>query len=169
MNLITTLFSAIIIFLSACNSNNSSVNEEPINVEEAKAWTKKNLETFFNDKEGDLEWLKSICTDRYYEYKLDAMQAAFDWDEEEATVVKLDTKWGDYFKNHQQAMYSGFFISAQDWTHIEIESISKEKHWKDKVQFGIELLDTGFNAVYPIKVTVQKTDGKLLISNIIEN
>lgn len=165
-------FSLLLFILISCQASFKDERSHALSlteIEEAKKWCIHTIEAFFYSEDGDTQWLEDRCTEEYFTYKTDALTSAFDGSKGNETLVKFNEKWGEKFQNHEQAMHSGFFISAQDWTNIEVHRINQEKQKNAAVLFDIQLLDTEFNVLYPIKVEVEKVKGKYLIANVIEN
>ncbi len=147
----------------AVQNNQSNVAED------ARKWLEKSIVDYFKADIGNGEKnLQKITTKDYFDYKMDAMNVDLDVDGS-LTEKEFQDKWKSKFDTGKAGVGIGFFIPAQDWINIEVESCNLKSTSKDEYVFNVVLRDDGFKAHYPSVIKVVKENGSFLIADVLQD
>lgn len=128
----------------------------------AKKWLIKAIEDFF--REDVINRLESITTASYAEYKIDAMNLAYDHGLSQA---EFERKWKGTFDVSKNAYDKGFLIDAQDNGKITVKKcdfLSESK--AGGYVFQVVLYDELFKSSYKSDVTVVPYKGSWAIGDV---
>ncbi len=148
---------------------NKEVTDIKSDAEAAKTWLKSNIISYFKaDISDQQKIMQNITTKDYYEYKTDATNVGMDVDGS-LSLKDFQQKWGNKYNTKYAGINTGFLISAQDWTNIEVRKCELDAISGDEAfVFDVELTDEGAKAVFKRKIGVIKKDNKFLIADVIE-
>lgn len=128
----------------------------------AKEWLFKAIEKYFSENE--MNTLESITTESYAEYKIDAMNLAF---EHGLSQAEFERKWKGKYDVSQDAFDKGFLIDAQDYGKIIVEKCNYLRNvGTDGCVFQLVLYDELFESKYKTDVTVVIYEGSWAIGNV---
>lgn len=135
---------------------------------EAKTWLVKSIESYFNAAISNQEnIMQNITTKDYYDFKTDATNVDLDIDGN-LTLKEFQQKWKNKFNTENVALNTGFLISAQDWTKIEVKKCDLNASLENDYSFYVELQDTGSKEVFKRIIKVTKIKNKFFIGNVLE-
>ncbi|MFC0428669.1 hypothetical protein [Chryseobacterium scophthalmum] len=135
---------------------------------EAKTWLIKSIESYFNaDISNQENIMRNITTKDYYDFKTDATNVDLDVDGS-LTLKEFQQKWKNKFNTENVALNTGFLISAQDWTNIEVKKCDLNASLENDYSFYVELQDTGSKEVFKRIIKVTKIKNKFFIGNVLE-
>jgi len=135
---------------------------------EAKAWLVKSIESYFNaDISNQENIMQNITTKDYYEFKTDATNVDLDVDGS-LTLKEFQQKWKNKFNTENIVLNTGFLISAQDWTKIEVKKCELNASLENDYSFYVELQDTGSKEVFKRIIKVTKIKNNFFIGNVLE-
>lgn len=145
------------------------VTDNSKDVDAAKDWLKKNIVGYFKaDISDQQKIMQNMTTEDYYQYKTDATNVDMEVDGS-LTLKEFQQKWGNKFNTKYAGINTGFLISAQDWTNIEVRKCELEAmSGNDAFVFDVELIDEGAKAIFKRKIGVVKKENKFLIADVIE-
>lgn len=156
------------------NTNTSVVENKDVTdikgeAEAAKNWLKSSILSYFKaDISDQQKIMQNITTKDYYEYKTDATNVDMDVDGS-LSLKDFQQKWGNKYNTKYAGINTGFLISAQDWTNIEVRKCELDAISGDEAfVFDVELADDGAKAIFKRKIGVVKKDNKFLIADVIE-
>lgn len=177
------LYPITFILLNSCNYN----SEKPLNKEnsdttsnelnrkdpalstsidttDVKNWLKNTIENYFNEENIEM---KSITTDQYYNFKMDAMNVDLDT-EKSLTIEEFNKKWRESYDLITHPIQTGFLISGQDWGKIIVNEIKLMEDNKTSLIFHINIHDEDFKMNYDRQIKVVGLHDKYLIDDIVE-
>ncbi|AZB30047.1 hypothetical protein [Chryseobacterium balustinum] len=135
---------------------------------EAKTWLVKSIESYFNaDISNQENIMQNITTKDYYEFKTDATNVDLDVDGS-LTLKEFQQKWKNKFNTENVALNTGFLISAQDWTKIEVKKCDLNASLENDYSFYVELQDIESKEVFKRIIKVTKIKNKFFIGNVLE-
>lgn len=135
---------------------------------EAKTWLMKSVESYFNADISDQETImQNITTKDYYNFKTDATNVDLDIDGS-LTLKEFQQKWKNKFNTENVAFNTGFLISAQDWTKIEVKKCDLNASLENDYSFYVELQDIESKEVFKRIIKVTKIKNKFFIGNVLE-
>lgn len=135
---------------------------------EAKTWLVKSIESYFNaDISNQENIMQNITTKDYYDFKTDATNVDLDIDGS-LTLKEFQQKWKNKFNTENVALNTGFLISAQDWTKIEVKKCDLNASLENDYSFYVELQDIEFKEVFKRIIKVTKIKNKFFIGNVLE-
>jgi hypothetical protein len=148
---------------------NKEVTDIKGEAEAAKNWLKSSMLSYFKaDISDQQKIMQNITTKDYYEYKTDATNVDMDVDGS-LNLKDFQQKWGNKYNTKYAGINTGFLISAQDWTNIEVRKCELDAISEDEAfVFDVELADDGAKAIFKRKIGVVKKDNKFLIADVIE-
>jgi len=156
------------------NSNNPLTENKEVNnikgeAEAAQNWLKKSIVSYFKaDISDQQKIMQDITTKNYYQYKTDATNVDLDVDGS-LSLKEFQQKWGNKYNTKNAGINTGFLISAQDWTNIEVRKCELDAISGDEAfVFDVEIVDDGAKAIFNRKIGVVKKDNKFLIADVIE-
>jgi len=155
------------------NINNPSTENKEVNnvkgeAEAAQNWLKSSIINYFKADMDQQKIMQDITTKNYYEYKTDATNVDMDVDGS-LSLKEFQQKWGNKYNTKYAGINTGFLISAQDWTNIEVKKCELDAISGDEAfVFDVELVDDGSKEVFKRKIGVVKKDNKFLIADVIE-
>lgn len=162
----------LLLLLFACQSNSSQNQTNGTThtphqkqADSAKAWLVNTIDEYF--KEHENIHLPEITTEEYCEFKTDATNVDLD-SENSLTESQFEQKWKDKFDLEYRPTQSGFLISEQDWSDIEVTTCELIASDEDKLTFKTVITDKGFNTSYNRDITVVKRNDKFLIADVAE-
>lgn len=135
---------------------------------EAKTWLVKSIESYFNaDISNQENIMQNITTKDYYDFKTDATNVDLDIDGS-LTLKEFQQKWKNKFNTENVALNTGFLISAQDWTKIEVKKCDLNASLENDYSFYVELQDIESKEVFKRIIKVTKIKNKFFIGNVLE-
>lgn len=135
---------------------------------EAKTWLVKSIESYFNaDISNQENIMQNITTKDYYDFKTDATNVDLDIDGS-LTLKEFQQKWKNKFNTENVALNTGFLISAQDWTKIEVKKCDLNASLENDYSFYVELQDMESKEVFKRIIKVTKIKNKFFIGNVLE-
>lgn len=135
---------------------------------EAKAWLVKSTESYFNaDISNQENIMQNITTKDYYEFKSDATNVDLDIDGS-LTLKEFQQKWKNKFNTENVALNTGFLISAQDWTKIEVKKCDLNASLENDYSFYVELQDIESKEIFKCIIKVTKIKNNFFIGNVLE-
>lgn len=135
---------------------------------EAKTWLVKSIESYFNaDISNQENIMQNITTKDYYNFKTDATNVDLDIDGS-LTLKEFQQKWKNKFNTENVALNTGFLISAQDWTKIEVKKCDLNASLENDFSFYVELQDIESKEVFKRIIKVTKIKNKFFIGNVLE-
>jgi len=135
---------------------------------EAKTWLVKSIESYFNaDISNQENIMQNITTKDYYDFKTDATNVDLDIDGS-LTLKEFQQKWKNKFNTENVALNTGFLISAQDWTKIEVKKCDLNASLENDYSFYVELQDIEPKEVFKRIIKVTKIKNKFFIGNVLE-
>lgn len=135
---------------------------------EAKTWLVKSIESYFNaDISNQENIMQNITTKDYYDFKTDATNVDLDVDGS-LTLKEFQQKWKNKFNTENVALNTGFLISAQDWTKIEVKKCDLNASLENDYSFYVELQDIESKEVFKRIIKVTKIKNKFFIGNVLE-
>lgn len=135
---------------------------------EAKAWLVKSIESYFNaDISNQENIMQNITTKDYYNFKTDATNVDLNIDGS-LTLKEFQQKWKNKFNTENVALNTGFLISAQDWTKIEVKKCDLNASLENDYSFYVELQDIESKEVFKRIIKVTKIKNKFFIGNVLE-
>lgn len=135
---------------------------------EAKAWLVKSIESYFNaDISNQENIMQNITTKDYYDFKTDATNVDLVVDGS-LTLKEFQKKWKNKFNTENVALNTGFLISAQDWTKIEVKKCDLNASLENDYSFYVELQDIESKEVFKRIIKVTKIKNKFFIGNVLE-
>lgn len=156
------------------NTNTSVIENKEVTdikgeAEAAKNWLKTSIVSYFKaDISDQQKIMQGITTKDYYQYKTDATNVDLDTDGS-LSVKEFQKKWGNKYNTKYAGINTGFLISAQDWTNIEVKKCELDAISGDEAfVFDVELADDGAKAIFKRKIGVVKKGNKFLIADVIE-
>lgn len=133
---------------------------------EAKAWLVKSIESYFDaDISNQENIMQNITTKDYYDFKADATNVDLDGS---LTLKEFQQKWKNKFNTENVALNTGFLISAQDWTKIEVKKCDLNASLENDYSFYVELQDIESKEVFKRIIKVTKIKNKFFIGNVLE-
>lgn len=146
----------------------SVVENNSKEIAEVKTWLVKSIESYFNaDTSNQENIMQNITTKDYYNFKTDATNVDLDIDGS-LTLKEFQQKWKNKFNTENVALNTGFLISAQDWTKIEVKKCDLNASLENDYSFYVELQDTGSKEVFKRIIKVTKIKNKFFIGNVLE-
>jgi len=135
---------------------------------EAKNWLVKSIESYFDaDISNQENIMQNITTKDYYEFKTDATNVDLDIDGS-LTLKEFQQKWKNKFNTENVALNTGFLISAQDWTKIEVKKCDLNASLEKDFSFYVELQDIESKEVFKRIIKVTKIKNNFFIGNVLE-
>ncbi|MBM7420948.1 MULTISPECIES: hypothetical protein [Chryseobacterium] len=135
---------------------------------EAKTWLVKSIESYFNaDISNQENIMQNITTKDYYDFKTDATNVDLDIDGS-LTLKEFQQKWKNKFNTENVTLNTGFLISAQDWTKIEVKKCDLNASLENDYSFYVELQDIESKEVFKRIIKVTKIKNKFFIGNVLE-
>lgn len=135
---------------------------------EAKNWLVKSIESYFNaDISNQENIMQNITTKDYYEFKTDATNVDLDVDGS-FTLKEFQKKWKNKFNTENVALNTGFLISAQDWTKIEVKKCHLNASLENDYSFYVEFQDIESKEVFKRIIKVTKIKNNFFIGNVLE-
>lgn len=135
---------------------------------ETKAWLVKSIESYFDaDISNQENIMQNITTKDYYNFKTDATNVDLDIDGS-LTLKEFQQKWKNKFNTENVALNTGFLISAQDWTKIEVKKCDLNASLENDYSFYVELEDTESKEVFKRIIKVTKIKNNFFIGNVLE-
>ncbi|WEK70046.1 MAG: hypothetical protein P0Y62_00570 [Candidatus Chryseobacterium colombiense] len=149
-------------------TENKEVANSKGEAEAAKNWLKSSIVKYFKADLDQQKIMQEITTKDYYEYKTDATNVDMNVDGS-LSLKDFQQKWGNKYNTKYAGINTGFLISAQDWTNIEVKKCELDAISGDEAfVFDVELVDNGSKEVFKRKIGVVKKDNKFLIADVIE-
>ncbi|MNU33936.1 hypothetical protein D3C71_225050 [compost metagenome] len=111
--------------------------------------------------------MQNITTKDYYDFKTDATNVDLDIDGS-LTLKEFQQKWKNKFNTENVALNTGFLISAQDWTKIEVKKCDLNASLENDYSFYVELQDIESKEVFKRILKVTKIKNKFFIGNVLE-
>ena len=146
----------------------SVVENNSKDIAEAKTWLVKSIESYFNaDISNQENIMQNITTKDYYDFKTDATNVDLDIDGS-LTLKEFQQKWKNKFNTENVALNTGFLISAQDWTKIEVKKCDLNASLENDYSFYVELQDIESKEVFKRIIKVTKIKNKFFIGNVLE-
>ena len=146
----------------------SVVENNSKEIAEAKTWLVKSIESYFNaDISNQENIMQNITTKDYYEFKTDATNVDLDIDGS-LTLKEFQQKWKNKFNTENVALNTGFLISAQDWTKIEVKKCDLNASLENDFSFYVELQDIESKEVFKRIIKVTKIKNNFFIGNVLE-
>lgn len=146
----------------------SVVENNSKEIAEAKTWLVKSIESYFNaDISNQENIMQNITTKDYYEFKTDATNVDLDIDGS-LTLKEFQQKWKNKFNTENVALNTGFLISAQDWTKIEVKKCDLNASLENDYSFYVELQDMESKEVFKRIIKITKIKNKFFIGNVLE-
>lgn len=135
---------------------------------EAKIWLVKSIESYFDaDISNQENIMQNITTKDYYNFKTDATNVDLDIDGS-LTLKEFQQKWKNKFNTENVALNTGFLISAQDWTKIEVKKCDLNASLENDFSFYVELQDIESKEVFKRIIKVTKIKNNFFIGNVLE-
>ncbi|MBC7885237.1 MAG: hypothetical protein H7X99_07165 [Saprospiraceae bacterium] len=138
-------------------------DESSIDTEDAVTWLTEVIETHFNEGVYPME---DICTPKYYEYKMDAIQVGYDGGMNEEVFNK---KWSSDFDIEHAGRGTGFLISGQDWGTLKVTKctpISDGK--KGFLMLNVTIEDKELKSTYHRDIKIVPVGKAYLIDDVVE-
>ncbi|WP_404986670.1 hypothetical protein ACI513_06455 [Chryseobacterium sp. M5] len=146
----------------------SVVENNSKEIAEAKTWLVKSIESYFNaDISNQENIMQKITTKDYYNFKTDATNVDLDIDGS-LTLKEFQQKWKNKFNTENVALNTGFLISAQDWTKIEVKKCDLNASLENDYSFYVELQDIESKEVFKRIIKVTKIKNNFFIGNVLE-
>lgn len=146
----------------------SVVENNSKEIAEAKTWLVKSIESYFNaDISNQENIMQNITTKDYYNFKTDATNVDLDIDGS-LTLKEFQQKWKNKFNTENVALNTGFLISAQDWTKIEVKKCDLNASLENDYSFYVELQDIESKEVFKRIIKVTKIKNNFFIGNVLE-
>ncbi|MBK8347745.1 MAG: hypothetical protein IPL08_08940 [Saprospiraceae bacterium] len=146
-----------------------SVDSEPINTdndidnEDAIRWLTEVIESHLNDGGYPME---DICTPKYYEYKMDAIQVGYDGG---LTDDQFKQKWSSDYNLKYAGKGTGFLISGQDWGKAKVTNCSPKSDGKNGfLVLNVTIDDKEFNASYHRDIKIVSIGKAYQIDDVME-
>lgn len=146
----------------------SVVENNSKDIAEAKAWLIKSIENYFDaDISNQENIMQNITTKDYYDFKTDATNVDLDIDGS-LTLKEFQQKWKNKFNTENVALNTGFLISAQDWTKIEVKKCDLNASLENDYSFYVELQDIESKEIFKRIIKVTKIKNNFFIGNVLE-
>ncbi len=132
--------------------------------DEGCAWLSKTVPEFFNQSRP--QHFREITTDRYAEYKQDAIGVVYATDNS-LTEEQFEEKWSDIYDTSYAGIGRPFLIDQQDWGNVVVsqcELISQPEPGTFIVHATIE--DTMFERTHANEIAIVQTDMGFRIDDV---
>jgi len=146
-----------------------SVDSEPVNpdndidTEDAVRWLTEVIESHLNDGGYPME---DICTPKYYEYKMDAVQVGYDGGLNDEQFRK---KWSSDYDIKHAGLGTGFMISGQDWGTIKVtKCVPVSDGKKGFLMLNVTIDDKDMKAAYHRDIKIVPVGKAYLIDDVVE-
>jgi hypothetical protein len=134
-----------------------------IDTEDAVAWLTEVIENHLNEGGYHME---DICTSRYYEYKMDAVQVGYDGGLTEAEFKK---KWSADYNMKYAGIGTGFLISGQDWGNVKVTKCTPKSDGKNGfLLLNVTIRDIEFNVSYHRDIKIVPIGKAYQIDDVVE-
>ena len=154
----------ILILLANCNNSPDYTNAEVIKrtnnepkietSESPKEWLKRNIEEYYKN---DHSIMADITTERYAEYKQDAMGVEYDG----LTFEQFKDKWDTIYDITYAGIGSSFLIGQQDNGVIKVNKCELLETDNENIYvFAVEIVDTTYNLKHEKEIKILKTKQK---------
>lgn len=148
---------------------NKSLDSEPINpendidTEDATRWLTEVIESHLNDGGYPME---DICTPKYYEYKMDAVQVGYDGG---LTYEQFRKKWSSDYDIEHAGLGTGFLISGQDWGKVKVTKCSPKSDGKNGfLVLNVTVDDEQMKAAYHRDIKIVPVGKAYLNADVVE-
>jgi len=140
-----------------------SAPETDIDTADAVAWLTEVIENHLNEGGYHME---DICTSRYYEYKMDAVQVGYDGGLTEAAFKK---KWSADYNMKYAGIGTGFLISGQDWGKVKVTKCTPKSDGKNGfILLNVTIRDIEFNVSYHRDIKIVPIGKAYQIDDVVE-
>jgi hypothetical protein len=134
-----------------------------IDTEDAVRWLTEVIESHLNDGGYPME---DICTPKYYQYKMDAVQVGYDGG---LTDEQFRKKWSSEYDTKHAGIGTGFMISGQDWGTIKVSKcvpVSDGK--KGFLMLNVTIDDKEMKGAYHRDIKIVPVGKAYLIDDVVE-
>jgi hypothetical protein len=129
-----------------------------------KTWLFNTIKEFFD--QNSRQHFRDITTERYAEYKQDALCVVYDCDNS-LTEEQFEQKWSNIYDISYAGFGESFLTGQQDWGNIIIFKCLLTSEPKQGVYiFDTIVEDTIFELKYSIEITVMQTDDGFKIDDV---
>ena len=137
--------------------------EMDIDTEDAVAWLTEVIENHLNEGEYAME---DICTPKYYQYKMDAVQVGYDGG---LTDEQFRKKWSADYDIKHAGIGTGFMISGQDWGTIKVtKCVPVSDGKKGFLMLNVTIDDKDMKAAYHRDIKIVPVGKAYLIDDVVE-
>ena len=132
---------------------------------EAKEWLMTTIDEFFDQKISNQNF-RDITTERYAEYKQDAICVVYDCGNS-LTEEQFEQKWSDFYDISYAGFGESFLTGQQDVGKIVMSKCALlSEPEKGKFIFDTVVEDTLFELTYSIEIVVKKTVNGFKIDDV---
>lgn len=131
---------------------------------DAKKWLLSTIKEFYD--QNSLQHFRDITTERYAEYKQDAICVVYDCDSS-LTEEQFEQKWSDIYDISYAGLGESFLTGQQDWGNIVMSKCELSSE-PEQGTFILDTIveDTMFELTYSIEITVVQTGGGFKINDV---
>ena len=138
-----------------------STNQE---ANDPKKWLLNSVKEFFD--QNSRQHFRDITTERYAEYKQDAICVVYDCDNS-LTEEQFQQKWNDIYDISYAGFGESFLTGQQDWGNIILSKCRLTSEPKQGTYiFDTVVEDTMFELTYSIEITVMQTNDGFKIDDV---
>lgn len=135
--------------------------QQKLSVQKARQWLQSSLIHYFDDS---LK-MQQLATDRYVQFKTDAMSIGFDGGMNQEAFEK---KWASVYDVKQPGLGKGFLIPLQDWNSIMIANCRFIYVDKQALWFTLDLLEHPSSAYFSRYVKLVSINRTYRIDDVLE-
>jgi hypothetical protein len=136
---------------------------DAIDTEDAVRWLTEVIESHLNDGGYPME---DICTPKYYQYKMDAVQVGYDGG---LTDEQFRKKWSADYDIKHAGIGTGFMISGQDWGTIKVtKCVPVSDGKKGFLMLNVTIDDKEMKGAYHRDIKIVPVGKAYLIDDVVE-